>query len=267
MALIQGGNFTMLYKKQSTVINSFCMDKTPVRTSQFSDCVKQGKCTYALASAPHTMNNIAWQYCQGPGKNAPPPSNKTYVSKAPPGSDASKMEDDPLAPWNRQCEGQQPPYDCNYGSDRVNHPMNCVSFGESSKYCAAQGKRLPTEAEWELAARGLDSRPWPWGEAKPVMKGPDIQGCWAESRADDRTAAVHYTCAIGAFPKGKTPEGVEDLLSNVQMWTTGTDDGGAQRFVRGATYGWGFGSPSVFNSTPYRSPTTKTPELGFRCVR
>lgn len=256
----------MLFKKESNVVNSFCMDKTPVTTAQFTDCVKQGKCTIAPALAGNVSDRIPWAYCEHGGKTAPPPSNQTYVSKAPPGSDVSKMEEDPLAPWNRQCEGQ-PIYNCNYGSDRTNHPMNCVSYGESTKYCAAQGKRLPTEEEWEIAVRGTEARPWPWGEAKPVMKGPDVQGCWAESRQDDRTGAIHYTCPIGSFPKGNTPEGIQDLVSNVQNWTTTTHDGGHYRLVRGSTFGWGTGGPSVFNNTPFREPTMKLPNLGFRCVR
>ena len=104
------------------------------------------------------------------------------------------------------------PY-CNYGrAGRRDHPMNCVTYHGAQTYCAWAGGRLPTEAEWEFAARGDDGRAFPWGDDPPscarvVMEDSVDDGCGM-----DRTAAV------GSKPRGATPEGVEDLAGNVWEW-------------------------------------------------
>src|SRR5690606_19045128 len=67
---------------------------------------------------------------------------------------------------------------CNAGKPgRGDHPINCVSWHQADRFCAAQGKRLPTEAEWEMAARGLDRRPYPWGHEPP--SAARLNGCGA----------------------------------------------------------------------------------------
>ena len=99
---------------------------------------------------------------------------------------------------------------CNYGvPDRANHPMNCVDWGSSATYCRAQGKRLPTEEEWQWASRGgSEGRPYPWGSVEPGS-----QPCWS------RLAKRNGTCPVGSNPAGDAPGGVHDLLGNVWEWT------------------------------------------------
>jgi formylglycine-generating enzyme required for sulfatase activity len=98
---------------------------------------------------------------------------------------------------------------CNGGSvERAHHPINCVDDGQAAAYCESVGKRLPTEAEWEFAARGFDrNRMYPWG-LEPV----DAQACWRRGDAG--------TCEVGSYPAGASRFGVLDLAGSVWEWTS-----------------------------------------------
>lgn len=94
---------------------------------------------------------------------------------------------------------------------RLRHPINCLSKVQAEHYCTEQGKRLPTEAEWEYAARGTDGRTYPWGNELPQE-----QLCW-ERRKD---AEDQSTCPVGSFPQGASPFGALDMAGNVWEWTS-----------------------------------------------
>jgi formylglycine-generating enzyme required for sulfatase activity len=102
---------------------------------------------------------------------------------------------------------------CNTGPERARHPANCVDQLQAGRYCAFVGKRLPTEAEWELAARGTDGRDYPWGDAPPksctqgILRGL-TGGC--EKKLD--------TFEVGLTPDGKSPFGAWDMSGNVWEW-------------------------------------------------
>jgi formylglycine-generating enzyme required for sulfatase activity len=100
-----------------------------------------------------------------------------------------REEDLVLCNWNKR------------GEDRL--PMNCLALHGATRYCNWVGKRLPTEAEWERAARGTDDRIYPWGNTRP-----SDQACW------NRDA----TCAVGSYPSGISPVGALDMAGNVSEW-------------------------------------------------
>ncbi len=180
---------------------------------------------------------------------------------------------------------------CN-GSDFPSHPMNCVDWYAAQSYCAAVGKRLPTEAEWELAARGTTGRRYPWGETQP--SGKYLNACDTECsrvlterlynagrgpwpKMFDETDWAASTAPVGHYPAGATPEGVLDLAGNVWEWTDspycpypydGPDGcGDFRRVLRGG--GWDTtDSQNARSARRYPSvPTARGKSVGFRCAK
>ncbi|MGZ3421875.1 MAG: bifunctional serine/threonine-protein kinase/formylglycine-generating enzyme family protein [Polyangiales bacterium] len=154
---------------------------------------------------------------------------------------------------------------CTYGDPaRANHPMNCVHHDEAQSYCGWLGRRLPSEAEWELAATGKEGRPYPWGWAAP----DSTRVCWG------RCAENGGTCAVGTFPLGATPNGVLDLAGNVWEWTSSAfcpynlyDCKDPRRTIRGG--GWCGKDPQIVRSKTRdgRPASDASSNVGFRCAR
>ncbi|TAK24462.1 MAG: hypothetical protein EPO40_24055 [Myxococcaceae bacterium] len=156
---------------------------------------------------------------------------------------------------------------------REQHPVNCIDWNQARSYCQSRGSELPTEAQWEYAARGTDGRAYPWGN-----DAPSSQPCWIGG-GQTRTS----TCATRSFSSGVSPFGLFDMAGNVFEWTLDwmapyTGDvsssvmnpvgpaGGTSRVLRGGP--WNTASAIIIRSTHRDSitPTYRSGDTGFRCA-
>ncbi|MEO6601948.1 MAG: SUMF1/EgtB/PvdO family nonheme iron enzyme [Polyangiaceae bacterium] len=175
-----------------------------------------------------------------------------------------------------------PPYDRGARRfDRATFPVTLVTWGDASTFCAARGARLPTEAEFERAARGPNARRFPWGElANDRMANHGRLGLDATDNAD----GFAELAPVGSFNSGRTSDGFLDLAGNAAEWVhdryaTQYPDGPATdpegpdaatatsaRVVRGGSYE----SPLAWLRGAARGaalPSDRRPSLGFRCAR
>jgi len=167
---------------------------------------------------------------------------------------------------------------CNWEeSNRENHPINCVNWEQADRYCRAVGKRLPTEAEWEFAARGRKGRKYPWTSADE----PDNQLCWGGEGSDLGKGKPRSTCPVGAYSADTTPEGLQDMAGNVYEWVADWygpysselkvdprgPTSGSTRVIRGGS--WYVIDPSYIRGADrdHEEPSLSFLVVGFRCAR
>ena len=188
MILIPGGTFLMGDSTKMHIrelegpdnpghivhVDSFFIDKYEVTNAEFKSFVEAGG-----YYKKEIWSNDGWQFVRGNNINAP------------------GFWDDP-----------------DLGFSHPDKPVVGVMFYEAEAYAKWIGKRLPSEAEWEYAARGSDGRIYPWGNDAPSCTTANFFGC------------NNSTSRVGSTPKGDSPFGVSDMAGNVFEWVQDSYDRG-----------------------------------------
>ncbi len=152
-------------------------------------------------------------------------------------------------------------------------PVTGVDWRDADAYCGWVGRRLPTESEWEKAARGSDGRMYPWGDASPTIELANYENASPDAYNGGLTE-------VGKYPAGASPYGVYDLAGNAAEWVAdwysdsfAADDvrnptgpvQGTERVVRG---GGRFDPGYRISPTKryYATPDQRSDDIGFRCA-
>jgi formylglycine-generating enzyme required for sulfatase activity len=230
-------------------VDAFCIDRTEVSLGAYRECSDQGECKRAFRDA--------W-WPQG--------GSETEAW------DKSRLEHSTLCNEN---------YD-----ERLEHPVNCVTWAQAKSYCRFRGARLPSEAQWEFAARGSESRAFPWGSAAPASEHLNAAGtefdAWQGQVGLEQTGSLYElddgfvgTAPVGSFAAGATPESLVDMAGNVFEWTADGFEpypGGSmepqpdRRVIRGGAFNSvhpQFADPALRFA---QSPNAHSDGIGFRCV-
>ncbi|MGK4000711.1 SUMF1/EgtB/PvdO family nonheme iron enzyme [Sorangium sp. So ce1024] len=227
--------------RQVTLTRGFYIDRNEVTVRAYRACMQQRMCS----TADHVSLTPELQ----PGAQAPAPSEDQREAEI----------------WSRRC---------NEPRNLTGHPINCVDYSQAESYCRFRGRRLPTEAEWEVAARGAAGRAYVWGDDAPTCE----RACYDRNEGCLARGTEVATCASGAHPSDRTPEGIYDLAGNVSEWVSdglvfpppgGEDPQGDPSFplkvIRGGSF---LDGPEKLSAT-YRTaaaPVTAHAWIGFRCA-
>ncbi len=278
MAFVQGGSFMMGTDDREgfaadgegpareVTLSPFYMDETPVTNAQFTRFVKD-------SGYKTEAERYGWSF--------------VFHLFVPPRVARTVTQSVAEAPWWRAVRGatwRRPEGPGSSVKDRTDHPVVHASWTDAYAYSQWAGKRLPTEAEWEMAARGgLDQKRYPWGD-ELLPDGRHLCNIWQGDFPDRNTAEDGYvgTSPVRAF--GPNGFGIYDPSGNVWQWQadwfspthhrTGTRHDprgpttGTAKAIRGGSY---LCHDSYCNRYRVAARSSNTPDsstgnLGFRCA-
>lgn len=213
----------------------FFLDVTEVTAGAYQQCVMAGTCT------PATRVVLTVEAAKALGGDDPA---------------MAATPEQLAAAWEPRCNALRAAAD---------HPINCVKHPYAVEYCRFRGKRLPTSAEWSIAA-GAGSSRFPWGDDQPEC----TTACYGLNGGCVGSAREVASCAAGSRSSDKTAAGALDLAGNLAEWVSdpssaGGGDGPAWRVLRGGSF---TDEASMLASSTQRAmpPSTAHVTVGFRCA-